>query len=97
MVERQAYLFLLNFVGASCQRLFMVSAFCFSTSLKAPCWQFPFLAMTIRNQAWYGSFGLTKTFFSRSSKSAFPRHGHTQASLVWLIWLNENVPKSQAF
>ena len=27
MVERQAYLFLLNFVGASCQRLFMVSAF----------------------------------------------------------------------
>ena len=53
MVERQAYLFLLNFVGASCQRLFMVSA--------------------------------------------FSRHGHTQASLVWLIWLNENVPKSQAF
>jgi len=47
MVERQAYLFLLNFVGASCQRLLMVSA--------------------------------------------FPRHGHTQASLVWLIWLNENV------
>lgn len=53
MVERQAYLFLLNFVGASCQRLFMVSA--------------------------------------------FPRHDHTQASLVLLIWLNENVPKSQAF
>ena len=78
MVERQAYLFLLNFVGASCQRLFMVSAFCFSTSLKAPCWQFPFLAMTIRNQTWCCSFGLTKTFFSRSSKSAFPRHGHTQ-------------------
>ena len=77
MVERQAYLFILNFVGASCQQLFMVSAFCFSTSLKAPCWQFPFLAMTIRNQAWYGSFGLTKTFFSRSSKSVFPRHGHT--------------------
>ena len=51
MVERQAYLFLLNFVGASCQRLFMVSAFCFSTSLKAPCWQFPILAMAIRNQA----------------------------------------------
>ena len=47
MAERQAYLFLLNFVGASCQRLFMVSA--------------------------------------------FPRHGHTQASLVLLIWLNENV------
>ena len=47
MVERQAYLFLLNFVGASCQRLFMVSA--------------------------------------------FPRHGHTQASLVLLILLNENV------
>lgn len=53
MVERQAYLFLLNFVGASCQRLFMVSA--------------------------------------------FPRHDHTQASLVLRIWLNENVPKSQAF
>ena len=47
MVERQAYLFLLNFVGASCQRLFMVSA--------------------------------------------FPRHGHTQASLILRIWLNENV------
>jgi len=47
MVERQAYLFLLNFVGASCQRLFMVTA--------------------------------------------FPRHGHTQASLVLFIWLNENV------
>ena len=47
MVERQAYLFLLNFVGASCQRLFMVSV--------------------------------------------FPRHDHTQSSLVWLIWLNENV------
>ena len=53
MVERQACIFLLNFVGASCQQLFMVSA--------------------------------------------FPRHGHTQSSLVWLIWLNENVPKSQAF
>ena len=47
MVERQAYLFLLNFVGASCQRLFMVGA--------------------------------------------FPRHDHTQSSLVLLIWLNENV------
>ena len=47
MAERQAYLFLLNFVGASCQRLFMVSA--------------------------------------------FPRHGHTQASLILRIWLNENV------
>lgn len=47
MVEGQAYLFLLNFVGASCQRLFMVSV--------------------------------------------FPRHDHTQSSLVWLIWLNENV------
>ena len=47
MVERQAYLFLLNFVGASCQRLFMVSA--------------------------------------------FPRHDHTQSSLVLLIWFNENV------
>ena len=47
MVERQAYLFLLNFVGASCQRLFMVSV--------------------------------------------FPRHDHTQSSLVLLIWLNENV------
>jgi len=47
MVERQAYLFLLNFVGASCQRLFMVSV--------------------------------------------FPRHDHTQASLVLLIWFNENV------
>ena len=47
------------------------SAFCLSTSLKAPCWRFPILAMAMFEQARRCSFGLTKTFFSRSSKSAF--------------------------
>jgi len=37
--------------------------------------------------------------FAKSSMLAISnsRHGHTQSSLVLLIWLNENVPKSQAF
>jgi len=30
-------------------------------------------------------------FFSRSSKSAFPRHDNVRASSTLLIWLNENV------
>ncbi len=30
-------------------------------------------------------------FFSRSSKSAFSRHGNVQSSSTLLIWLNENV------
>ena len=47
------------------------SAFCLSTSPKAPCWRFPILAMTMSEQTQHCSFGLTKTFFSRSSKSAF--------------------------
>ena len=33
-----------------------------------------FLAMTMLEQARHRSFGLTKTFFSRSPKSAFSRH-----------------------
>ena len=37
------------------------SAFCFSTSPKAPCWRFPILAMTMYEQAQHCSFGLTKT------------------------------------
>ena len=50
-----------------------------------------FLAMTMFNQARRCSFGLTKTFFSRSSKSAFSRHDNVQASSTLFIWLNENV------
>ena len=30
-------------------------------------------------------------FFSRSSKSAFPRHDNVQSSSTSFIWLNENV------
>ena len=33
-----------------------------------------FLTMTMFEQARHCSFGLTKTFFSHSSKSAFSRH-----------------------
>ena len=41
------------------------SAFCLSTSLKAPCRRFPILAMTMFEQARHCSFGLTKTFTFR--------------------------------
>ena len=67
------------------------SAFCLSTSLKAPCWRFPILAMTMFEQARRCSFGLTKTFFSRSSKSAFSRHDNVRVSSTLFIWLDENV------
>ena len=50
-----------------------------------------FLAMTMLEQARRCSFGLTKTFFSRSSKSAFSRHDNVRASSTLFIWLNENV------
>ena len=50
-----------------------------------------FLAMTMFEQARRCSFGLTKTFFSRSSKSAFSRHDSVRASSTLFIWLNENV------
>ncbi len=50
-----------------------------------------FLAMTMFEQAQCCSFGLTKTFFSRSSKSAFSRHGNVRASSTLFIWVNENV------
>jgi len=50
-----------------------------------------FLAMTMSEQARRCSFGLTKTFFSRFSKSAFSRHDNVRASLTLFIWLNENV------
>ena len=53
-----------------------------------------FLAMTMFEQARRCSFGLTKTFFSRSSKSAFSRHDNVRASSTLFIWLNENVVKS---
>ena len=70
---------------------FSKSAFCLSTSPKAPCWRFPILAMTMSEQARHCSFGLTKTFFFRSSKSAFSRHDNVRASSTLFIWLNENV------
>ena len=50
-----------------------------------------FLAMTMFNQARRCSFGLTKTFFPRSSKSAFSRHDNVRASSTLFIWLNKNV------
>ena len=50
-----------------------------------------FLAMTMFGQARHCSFGLTKTFFSRSSKSAFSRYDNVRASSTLFIWLNENV------
>jgi len=53
-----------------------------------------FLAMTMFEQARRCSFGLTKTFFSRSSKSAFSRHDNVRASSALFVWLNENVLSS---
>ena len=47
--------------------------------------------MTMLEQARHRSFGLTKTFFSRSSKSAFSRHDNVRASSTLSTWLNENV------
>ena len=47
--------------------------------------------MTMLEQARHCSFGLTKTFFSRSSKSAFSRHDNVRTSATLFIWLNENV------
>ena len=47
--------------------------------------------MTMLEQARHRSFGLTKTFFSRSSKSAFSRHDNVRASSTLSIWLSENV------
>ena len=47
------------------------SAFCFSTSPKAPCWRFPILAMTMYEKVRHCSFGLTKTFFSFLEKCVF--------------------------
>ena len=47
------------------------SAFCLSTSPKAPCWRFPILAMTMSEQARHCSFGLTKTFFFVPRKVRF--------------------------
>ena len=47
--------------------------------------------MTMLEQARHCSFGLTKTFFSRSSKSAFSRHDNVRASSTLSTWLNENV------
>ena len=50
-----------------------------------------FLTMTMFEQARHCSFGLTKTFFSRSSKSAFSRHDNVRTSSTLFIWINENV------
>ena len=50
-----------------------------------------FLAMIMSEQVRHCSFGLTKTFFSRSLKSAFSRHDNVRASSTLFIWLNENV------
>jgi len=47
--------------------------------------------MTMFEQDQCCSFGLTKTFFTRSSKRAFSRHDNVWASSMLFIWLNENV------
>ena len=47
--------------------------------------------MTMFEQARRCLFGLTKTFFSRFSKSAFSRHDNVRASSTLFTWLNENV------
>ena len=47
--------------------------------------------MTMSEQARRCSLGLTKTFFSRSSKSAFSRHDNVRPSSTLFIWLDENV------
>jgi len=49
--------------------------------------------MTMLEQARHCSFGLTKTFFSRSSKSAFSHHDNVRANSTLFIWLSENVGK----
>ena len=49
------------------------------------------LAMTMFEQARHYSFGLTKTFFSRSSKSAFSHHDNVRTSSALFVRLNENV------
>ncbi len=47
--------------------------------------------MTMLKQARHCSFGLTKTFFSRSSKSAFSHHDNDRTSSTLFVRLNENV------
>jgi len=47
--------------------------------------------MTMFEQARRCSFGLTKTFFSRSSKSAFSRHDNVRTSSTLFVRLIENV------
>ena len=43
------------------------------------------LVMAMLKRAWYCTFDLSKTFFSRFSKSSFSRHGNAQASLALRI------------
>ena len=47
--------------------------------------------MTMSEQPRRCSFGLTKTFFSRFSKSAFSLHDNVRPSSTLFIWLDENV------
>ena len=47
--------------------------------------------MTMLEQARRCSFGLTKTFFSHSSKSAFSHHDNVRTSSTLFIWLSKNV------
>ena len=47
--------------------------------------------MTMFEQARRCSFGLTKTFFSHSSKSVFSHHDNVRTSATLFVWLNENV------
>ena len=72
------------------QALDIVHLTCWERSFLVPR-KVRFLAMIMLEQARHCSFGLTKTFFSRSSKSAFSRHDNVRASSTLFIWLNENV------
>ena len=53
------------------------SAFCLSTSPKAPCWRFPILAMTMYEQARHCSFGLTKTLACLNLKNIIQNTART--------------------
>ena len=53
------------------------SAFCLSTSPKAPCWRFLILAMTMYEQARHCSFGLTKTLACLNLKNIIQNTART--------------------
>ena len=67
------------------------SAFCFSTSPKAPCWRFPILAMTMYEQAQHCSFGLTKTLACLHLKNIIQNTARTLLLAVIKFYLQTAV------